>query len=210
MRKGKQDVLMWALKTVKAGNAITLDTETTGLDEPHAVEIAVCNVSTLTVVERRVKPLKASTAKAIATHGISDEEAAKGMPFNEAWAIFAPLITGKDLVIFNGPYDTEVLQCSADAYGMGIPMILSGCTVHCCMRQYATYYGETGYYDNYKWQSLDRACGQLKLKIEGKPHSAASDALMTAKIVLRLAEIAEAELSEELRLQCMPIVSQEA
>jgi len=46
-------------------------------------------------------------------------------------------------------------------------------------------------YDDYRYQSLEDACRQLEVPIEEPLHHATTDARLTAKLILKLAEIAE-------------------
>lgn len=62
------------------------------------------------------------------------------------------------------------------------------------MHWYATFHGVPFGFDSYQFQSLEAACKQMEIQIERPLHRAATDARMTAKLILKMAEIAEREL----------------
>ena len=62
------------------------------------------------------------------------------------------------------------------------------------MEWYAIFYGVPYSYDGYRYQSLEDACKQLEIPTEEPLHSAATDAKLTAKLIIKLAEIAQRDL----------------
>lgn len=196
-----EETLMWALRLVSSGNWTTLDTETTGLTKPQVIEWAIVD-SSLNVVSGRVKPKKAIEPGAFREHGIKDDDVAVCEPFSSVWPNIESLISGKDIVIYNETYDRGVLENSAAAYEMDKNCIFKDNVTHCAMRRYAAYEGTEGYYGDYKWWKLAMACQHMGIKVENA-HTAAGDALMTAKIVIKLAEIARKELPMDIQAQCV-------
>lgn len=93
--------------------------------------------------------------------------------------------------MYNADFDFHRLFMSARAHQMKGPRIWTNL---CAMQWYAMYHGKPFGYDGYEYQSLESACQQLEIPIEGPLHRATTDARLTAKLLLKLAAIAEREL----------------
>lgn len=197
-KSDREDVLVRVAHLVQSGKWITLDTETTGRGfEDQVIEVAICEpvLPELPTHTWRIRPTIAITEKATEIHGIRIEDLESCPTYAECWPQIEATINKRKNVMYNAEFDYRMLFMSARAHNMSRPYIWTG---QCAMQWYAVYHGELFGYDGYKYQSLEDACQQMEVPIEGRLHCAATDAKLTAKLLIKLAEIAQRDIPHRL------------
>jgi DNA polymerase-3 subunit epsilon len=152
------------------------DTETTGLGpEADVLEFAVVDSAGRVLLGYRCGPQFAEEwPEAQAVNGIAPADVA-GLPtWAERYPAFLELVRGRELVIYNAPYDLQ--------YCPGLER--EAAAVRCCLRRFADWYRQPDPKrpGRWKWQRL-----ALAAEVTGYPwplpaHSAASDADATRHV----------------------------
>jgi DNA polymerase III subunit epsilon len=137
---------------------IILDTETTGLRNAEAIEIAIINSKGETLLNTRVKPSERgmkhlTESGAIDIHGIKPEMLQDAPLFADVYPQLAAIINGRELIIYNLGFDLPILDSMCGLYGLPA---LTPSDSECAMEMHAQWYGEwSNYWHSYKWQKLD-------------------------------------------------------
>jgi len=193
--KADREHVLWRIANlVQAGNWITLDTETTGRGfEDQVIEVAICEPELPELPTRiwRIRPTVAITEEATQVHGIRIEDLEGCPTFADYWPQIEAVINRRKNVMYNAEFDYRMLFMTAHAHHMPRPYLWNGL---CAMQWYAIYHGEPFGYDGYKYQSLEEACRQMEIPIEEPLHRAATDAKLTAQLLIKLAEIAKRDI----------------
>jgi DNA polymerase III epsilon subunit-like protein len=188
----KQDVANWARRMLNTPGVVILDTETTGLNDGEIVQISVINVSGDVLLDTFVKPRRGIPKDAFDVHGISDEMVANAPGWKEVSGLLIPLLTDRDVVIYNAVYDRKMMHRSAEHAGMGKIDWKSFATFHCAMEEYAHFWGDwNDWHQSYRWQRLTAACAQQGIdqsQISAPAHSALGDCLRTLELLKAMAE----------------------
>jgi DNA polymerase III subunit epsilon len=172
------------------------DTETTGLEsEDQIIQWAVVDQYGNVLGSGYVNPTVEVSAGAFRQHGISQEQLVDAPQFGEIWPVLNALLAGKTVAIYNAHFDVGKVYGSLRACDAKLPPYKWIESI-CIMELFAEFYGETHeYYGTYTWQSLnDVAVPHLQLEVPGQAHDAVHDAVATAMIVKKLAELADREL----------------
>ena len=187
-----RDITEWA--TLLEGDYLVLDTETTGLDDHAEIcELAIIDEHGSVLLDTRVQPVHGIPADATAIHGIRDQDVAGAPTLGEALdQDLLRLLQLANIVIYNRDYDLRIIRQSAAALGRYdiVTVAMSAyARSYCLMELYAEYWGAwSPYHQSYTWQSLENAAKQQGLTWEGEPHSALGDALMSLRLLERIAE----------------------
>lgn len=163
-----------ALREIVArGNWLSLDTETTGIDEDaEVVEVALVSPTGEVLFESLVRPLGPVSEEARRVHGITDEALAAAPTWPEVYARLVPLIGDRELVAWNAAFDRRVLQRSSTLHSLTFPEL----PWHCAMDAGAPIWGEySEYHDSFRWVSLDWACLLEGVRLDVRHHRAAGD-----------------------------------
>lgn len=183
--KSKRGKASMQAHTWLAQDPIFLDTETTGLSSTaQALEIALVNARSEIIFETRLKPTVSIDSAAFAIHGISENELSDAPSWPDIVIQLQQHIGSHPLIIFNANFDMRILKQTAAAHN-DTANWLNTLTVGCAMQLAAHYYGAT---NSYGTISLASAVSQAGLHWNGKAHSAAADAIMTACMVNDVAE----------------------
>jgi DNA polymerase-3 subunit epsilon len=191
----RQRVIFQARELWKQG-FVTFDTETTGKEsDDQIISWAVVSQHGEALGSGYVKPTIPISDGAYAIHGISEEQLANAPSFKEVWPSLRELLAGKTVIIYNAVFDMGRLWASATAHE--IPFRYDFCNDVCAMELFAQYYGEVHeFYGTYTWQKLSTAIYHLGIEVPGTDHDALHDAMATAAIIKKLAELADQELPE--------------
>lgn len=169
---------------VIGGDYCVIDTETTGLKNAQACQIALLGSDGFSF-KSLVKPTISIEPEAQAVHHITDDDVRYAPTIVEVISRHFPL-EGM-IVIYNAKFDLEILRNSLRAYNAtwGYPEN-EVCDV---MLMYAAFHGEwNDYHGNYKWQKLGVACEQCGIEMEeGELHDALTDVKMTEKLLKYMA-----------------------
>lgn len=185
-----QKVLAWAKAMVDAPDQVVYwDCETTSF-EGYMVQLAALDGNGKTFGAMRLNPGEPISPKATAVHGITDNMVADAPSFADVYDGIYRKFHQRHWVIYNAPFDTEVLYRECRRLGRPAPKPLE---IHCAMRHYAVVHGSwNNYHRSYTWQKLEVACKTLRVTVAGSAHDALTDVRMTLGLVQA---IAKSELS---------------
>lgn len=103
----------WARHMLKPRNAVILDTETTSLDEPDIVEIAVIDAATgRTRLHTRVRPTLTVEPAAAAVHGMPNDSLADAPPWKEVLPKLRKITGDRQILAWNAPFDQDAVTTS--------------------------------------------------------------------------------------------------
>ena len=193
----RYQVAQWARQMVE-GNALILDTETTGLNDGEIVQIAVINSRGAVMLDTLVKPVMPIPPGATAIHGITDAMVADAPTWAEVAEILRRIIDGRELCIYNAVYDRKMMHQSAEKAGTPKIDWKELANFHCAMERYAEFWGDwNSYHQSYRWQKLTDACDQQGIpEPEAPAHSALGDCLRTLELLKVLAAWQPSAMSE--------------
>lgn len=171
-----EQVAQWARQMLDA-NCLVLDTETTGLDG-YVVQIAVIDSQGSVLLDSLVQPDAEIEEGAAQIHGITPALVATAPRFAEISPRLHEVLKGRDVCVYNMPFDRGVLLRERERMGdkPGVKVLLYGARWHDVMIPYATYVGEPGPYEEYRWQRLP-----------GGDHTALGDCQATLAVLQELA-----------------------
>ena len=142
---------------------VILDSETTGLYQCEAVELAVIDGKKNTLLNSRIKPNQPIEKQAIAIHKISNKDVESAPKFEEIYPILKKIVKKKTVLIYNANFDVGVLDYACEL--ANLPLLEF--KYICMMQLYAEYYGAWhSYHQSFTWQ-----------KLPGGNHSALGDCL---------------------------------
>ncbi len=188
--------VLYEAREIWRNGFVTYDAETTGLEwEDQVIQWAICSQDGEILGSGFVKPTVPISQGAFEVHGIHEEQLAAAPSFAEMWPVISGLLSGKTVVIYNANFDIGKLWSSARPYNIEIPYDFIKDV--CAMDLFAQFYGEMHeYWGTYTWQRLNEvAVPHLGIVVPGQAHNAEHDALVTAMIIKRLAELADQELA---------------
>ena len=181
----QQQASKWAHELLQKDDWLILDTETTGLGNAEACEIALVNHKGRVILSTLVKPLHPIPVQAIAIHGITNEMVTNAPTFPEVYPLLVRAIAGKKVVIYNGSFDRHILSCCCQLSQLEDFWNVSSALV-CAMDWYSQWYGEwSDYHGNCRWQLLP-----------GGDHTALGDCKATYQVIQKMAESYKAEALE--------------
>jgi DNA polymerase-3 subunit epsilon len=159
-----------------------IDTETTGITNAEMVQIAILH-SNGYQYKSMVKPSKPIEPKASEVHHITDADVERSP---SALQIVKSIPVRGLIIIYNAPFDTEVIKNSVAAQG-GTYNFEAG--IYDAMLIYSAFKGEwNDYRNNYKWHKLGDACRQAGLTIDEELHDAMADSIMTERLIKWVAQ----------------------
>jgi DNA polymerase III epsilon subunit-like protein len=181
----RNNAIRWARDLLKAGKAIIIDTETTGLNEDDEIlQLAIIDLQGNVLLETLVKSAKLISPEASAVHGIIAQSVASAPTFAELCETITNLICERDLVAYNADFDRRMLLQTCKNYGLPEFKFAEW---HCAMEKYAHFWGDRYKNGNFRQYSLTNACIQEGIAINGA-HQAKKDCLMTLELIKVMAE----------------------
>lgn len=123
----------------------------------------------------------------IAVHGITPIMTDISPGFDMFWPTLANILQGKTVVAHYAPFDMGVIREECLRCGLPLPEFRFVCS--CALARYVL----PGFYS----YGLESLCDHFGIATNGH-HRAGTDALMTAKLMLRLCEVAEVSTIDEL------------
>jgi DNA polymerase III subunit epsilon len=166
--------IVWARTVLeRPAEYFILDTETTGLDNPEVIELAVINLTGEMIVNQRFNPVTKISPEATDTHGMTNEVLA----IRPRWAIVSnclPMIVfPREILSYNYRLDYQAICNTYSLHCMDAPNLRG----ECVMLWYSQYIGE---WDDrrrsYRWQ-----------KLTGGDHSALGDCNATLDLIKQMA-----------------------
>ena len=186
----------WAAGVLADPGVRILDTETTGLENGYAVQLAVLTVAGEVLVDTLLNPQVPIPSAASAIHGITDAMVSGAPAFGALVDRLAAALHGRRLVIYNAAFDLGVLRRELDRHYRqvepvaGLPewethpaaerWLARLGPVECAMEMYAQWYGQWhDYWQDFTWQPLGGghdARGDCETVIERLREMAGTDA----------------------------------
>jgi DNA polymerase-3 subunit epsilon len=188
IRDARQDVITWVHQVVATGEALILDTATTGLDaNDEVVQLAMVNMQGTVLLDTLMRPTNPMAPEARAIHGITDQALANAPPFADLYHPIAHLLGHRPVLAYHADFDCRLLAQTCTKYGLP-PLEVA--TWDCVMERYAYFGGECSQAGAYKPQSLSTACTQQGIGVHGH-HEAVQDCLLTLALINAMAVAGE-------------------
>lgn len=185
---------------------VILDSETTDL-KGEICDLAIVSIDGTMLFSKLLRPKCPIEEGAMAIHGITESMVATARTFREEFPEIEAALKGKVIIAYNAEFDKERLWHTAREHGITPPH--RWCW-ECLMLRYASFYNEPNRhgYNSPAWQKLEAACRQQGILLK-QSHRALGDALATAALIRRLAELgdAAARWSTQRDGQCLPTYS---
>jgi DNA polymerase III epsilon subunit-like protein len=179
-RYGREDALQ-ALETL--GNAVVIDTETSGLQRDktsEVIELSIVELSTRNILfNSLIKPFHfsdyAKNTAAIRIHNIIKQELEKSFTLAERWDEIVSILSSHQIIAFNDSFDIPMLRRSALQWSLQSPRWYSSCA----LKIFSAYTESDDYY------SLDQACQFFGIDRSqyGLTHRALADTLATCDVL---------------------------
>jgi Exonuclease len=130
----------WARAMLAPGVGCVLDTETTGLDDPRVVEVAVVDAATGEVLlDTLVNPGTPIPAVAQDVHGITDLMVADAPTFDRVWPQLLQATAGRVVLAYNAEFDQGAVLAHARALGLDPGRLAEPTTWGCIMVNYTSW-----------------------------------------------------------------------
>jgi DNA polymerase III subunit epsilon len=173
--------IMWARSVVEQSHEYyILDTETTGLDNPEVIELAVIDLAGQTIVNQRYNPNTPISTGATDIHGLTNEMLSAKPKWKVGIDCYERVIFRRKLLIYNYTFDYRAIQNTYQIHS--IPF--DGFSGECVMRWYSQFIGDwDARRRSYRWQ-----------KLPGGDHSALGDCIATLEIIKLMARSIIAEI----------------
>jgi DNA polymerase III epsilon subunit-like protein len=164
---------------------VVLDTETTGL-YGEIIELAIVDINGNVLFDKLLRPKCKIEEGAMGVHGITEAMVTDAKTFAEEWQEIHAALAGRVLIAYNVGFDKQRLEHTAKVHGVSLPAL----EWRCLLLKYAEFWDAPGRYEGVAWQKLSDACEQQGVAIE-HAHRALGDALATAALIRRLAELGQ-------------------
>jgi DNA polymerase-3 subunit epsilon len=108
----------WARAFLQAADWVVLDTETTSLEEPEIVEIALLSPSGEILLDTLVRPIGPIDGAARAVHDITDEDLASAPTWPAVYPRIVEALAGQRVLAYNAPFDAEAIVRTCGLHGL--------------------------------------------------------------------------------------------
>lgn len=175
-------------KQILTHQPVYLDTETTGVNRTaEIVEISIIDHDGTTLLDQLVKPRYRIPGEAMRVHGITNKMVEDAPLWVDIWPQVKATLANRRVAIYNADFDLRLIKQSHQQAGLEWEAL--GARAICIMKLYAQFYGEwDGRRGSYRWQSLEKAGHQCRLKLPNS-HRAKADTLLTRALLRYMAGI---------------------
>jgi DNA polymerase III epsilon subunit-like protein len=167
------------------GKYAVLDTETTGL-YGEVIELAIVDINGNILFDKLLRPKCKIEEGAMGVHGITEAMVTDAKTFAEEWQEIHAALDSRVIIAYNVDFDKQRLEHTAKIHGVSLPAL----EWRCLLLKYAEFYAAPGRHDGFAYQKLGNACEQQGVIVE-QAHRARGDALSTASLIRRLAELGQ-------------------
>jgi DNA polymerase-3 subunit epsilon len=186
----RQEAIKWACQVLEGGEALILDTETTGLDaNDEIIQVGIIDLDGNVLLDTLVRPTVPIASEARSVHGITDEVLADAPYFSDLYDTLAGLLVNRCVLAYNADFDSRLLEQTCAKYGLPAFEVAEW---DCVMGRYADFWGKRSQARHYKPQSLAVACDQQGINVEGH-HEAVKDCQLTLELIKAMAVADEDE-----------------
>jgi len=167
------------LRALDGREYLVLDTETTGLNDPELVSVAIIDNAGRVLIDELVRPGKPIEPGASRITGITNEAVMNCPEFPAIYKRLREAISRRLVVIYNAAYDLKVLRNTCRRYNLEMPQF----DHWCAMEWFAQIYGKwDSYRQNFTWQKLSTAASYFAVKPQNA-HNALVDCITTLQVV---------------------------
>ncbi|MFI9824399.1 3'-5' exonuclease [Streptomyces sp. NPDC052013] len=106
----REQAARWAAALLANGSLLVVDVETTGRENPYAVQIAVVDRAGDVLFNEYVRPQAVIEPAAIAVHGITPQRVATAATFGQLLPRLAATLHGRAVVAYNAAFDRTVFE----------------------------------------------------------------------------------------------------
>jgi DNA polymerase III epsilon subunit-like protein len=176
--------ISWARRVLEDGEALILDTETTGLDaNDEVIQVGIIDLDGNVLLNTLVRPTVPVAPEARSVHGITDQKLADAPHFSDLYDTLTGLLVNRCILAYNADFDHRLLEQTCAKYGLPP---FEGAEWGCVMERYADFWGERSQAGHHKPQSLAIACDQQGINVEGH-HEAVKDCQLTLELIKAMA-----------------------
>ncbi|MAU41008.1 MAG: hypothetical protein CMF31_05230 [Kordiimonas sp.] len=180
----REDVAKLARALLSDTGVVYLDAETTDINKPEIVELAILNFEGKTLFNQRINPATPIRTAATEVHGIKKRDLKNCPTWPDVHKQVDRLLLGKTVIIYNADFDVKALKTTCDIHGLRLPRFKDVCL----MKIYASYVGEWNEYrEDFKWHKLTKALRDCGLGDQSQIHRAEDDARHVYQLVQYLA-----------------------
>jgi DNA polymerase-3 subunit epsilon len=170
------------LNVLRSGKWIVLDTETTGVDEPEIIDLAVIDGTTEAVLfNSRFNPITPVEPEAARVNRLSPDDLLAEPRFSDKYPEIIELLKDRQIVIWNAKFDYRALIHTCKVHNLSTQFMTYN-DFWCAMINYGVHTGETNYKGEPKWFKLTNAALREKI-VAGPAHRALGDSITTARVM---------------------------
>lgn len=178
LERDRRAAIRWARMICDAEDCLVADTETTSLDDPEIIQIALVNFREEVVYSSLVRPthLGRITQQAFSKHGLTDETLCHEQDWPHVAAELRDILrrlAPPVVLAYNSTFDNAALEFSSKRSEIRNPLPV----LQCAMKPYSEYCGN--------WDPVRRSYTWQRLP--GGDHSAAGDCLATVRLIKEMA-----------------------
>lgn len=175
--------ILWARSVLdRSEEYYILDTETTGLNDPEVIELAVIDIDGEMMINQQFKPKTEISLGATNIHGITNAMLALKPEWPVVGASLERDIFTRKLLIYNYVFDDQAIRNTYELHNLTPPSFQG----ECVMQWYSHFCGEWNEFrGSYRWQ-----------KLPGGDHSALGDCIATMEVIELMACSEEVKSSE--------------
>lgn len=173
-RGNRLDAIAWAKGHLATGDAVIVDTETTGLisgpnKNPHAevIELAVIGMNGKVLYQSRFRPKHKVPKRTTEIHGISDDDLVDCPTFLEVHPKILEILSGRTAISYNDRFDSGVIAQTCSMFKLEPP----NCRWECAMRMYRAFIESARF-----------------VKLPGAKHGAVADCKATLRLIKTIAK----------------------
>lgn len=169
--------------TAAYGEYVAIDTETTSLDAPEIVQIAIVDQRGAILLNERLRPISAIEPQATAVHGHTAESLADCPTWRDIWPRVNEILDLRVMLAYNMEFDWRAIinTCRLHRTKRPTPWLRA-----CIMHAFAAEFGDwSERHRDFRWQSLATAVQYFGLKND-ETHDAAGDAVAALRVLHRL------------------------
>ncbi len=179
-RNSRDEIMKWAVNLLEDGDALVVDTETTGLSsKDEIIQLAILDLDGKVLLDTLLKPTVPVSPEAYGLHGISYQSLKNAPSILDLYDEIANLIRNRYLVAYNAAFDQRLLTQTCNRHGLPKFEVAGW---YCAMEKYSYFRGKHDGQKDYKSQSLISACTQQGILVH-KAHEAVKDCLLTLELI---------------------------
>jgi DNA polymerase III epsilon subunit-like protein len=149
--EARASAIAWAKAFLEAADFVVLDTETTSLEEPEILEIALLSASGEILLDTLVRPISPIDEAARAVHGITDEDLASAPRWPAVYPRLVELLSGQRVLAYNAAFDADAIVTTCRLHGLAA----IATRWFDLLEPYAEWFGEwSDTHDDYRFQPL--------------------------------------------------------